>query len=364
MTSALISEEAPGVKAKDLRAFPLSVSKAVQAIVNRRGVKYRIFKDGNHLHLYPPDRTARPFKLSAHRPEEANIRHLQEFVDKWLPPPPTDDRPAKPEELAPLMALNSKPPEQRPAPEAETVWRVHHRRTGEPTTFETDGTRYRCTEPGCPFMTAVPRKIGAHAANHKSARLAKTDGRGKRRAKPWTGNHPKEKTPLNAERVKELRKRSARGWQEIGREIGITGEGIRQWLVRGEAPSVWIEPFAKALGVTPELLTGSDPLPNSLPPLPEPEPTPEPTPEPVEPEPLTAPEVEPSAPIPTNVATGIGREYLTEIARLAHAALGEPDAAAELAATRAELERVRTELDEANARLDLLNEAWEAVGKR
>jgi DNA-binding transcriptional regulator YiaG len=374
MTTATV--DAPGVKLKDLRAFPRGVSTAIAALVNNRGVKYRIFKDGNHLVLYPPDRSARPFKVSAHRSEEANLRYLTEFVDKYLGPIPPDDRPAKPEELAKLTVLNTKPPEQRAAPDAETdagEWRVHHRATGEPTTFETNGETWRCTYPGCPWTATSPRLLGAHAGNHKSVDLAAESSRThtKRRAKPWTGRHATDKVSLDAERVRELRERSGLRWGDIGRQIGITPEGIRQWLKRGECASVWVEPFAKALGVTPDVLIGSEPLPNSLPPLPEVEPEPieiepeeTPEPEPAEPEPTTP------APVPTSVATGVGRDYLSEIMRLAMTALGEHDHTAELAETRAklaetdaELTKVRAELDEANTRLDLLAEAWEGLKK-
>lgn len=359
MTTAALPE-APSIKPKDIRAFTRPVSTALMALVNNRGVKYRVFKDGNHLVLYPPDRSARPCKISAHRSDEANIKYLSDFVDKYLGPLPSDDRPAKPEELAKLTLLNtSKPPEQRAAPEEESApeWRVHHRDTGEPTTFETNGTHYRCTAPGCSFKTANRRAIGPHAGTHKSAELAKTKHR-KPRAKPWAGTHPASKTPLDAERIRELRRRSGKRWQDIGSELGITAEGIRQWLARGETATEWVEPFAKALGVTTELLLSSEPLPNSLPPLPEPEPTPEP----VEPEPVESEPTKP-APVPTMEATGVARDYLSEIARLAHVALGREDLAGELERTRAELARTKTELDEANARLLLLREAWEAVGK-
>lgn len=363
MTTATV--DAPGVKLKDLRAFPRGVSTAIAALVNNRGIKYRIFKDGNHLVLYPPDRDARPFKVSAHRSEEANLRYLTDFVDKYLGPVTPADRPAKPEELAPLLKLNTKPPEQRGAPEAETdagEWRVHHRKTGEPTTFETNGETWRCTFPGCPWTTQKVGTIGAHAANHKSVALSRDRGLTKPRAKPWAGPHAREKTPLDAERVRELRERSGLKWGDLGREIGITPEGIRQWLKRGECASVWVEPFAQALGVTPDVLIGSGPLPNHLPP---PEPVePEPEPEPAEPEPTTP------APVPTGVATGVARDYLSEILRVARTALGEHDHTAELAEARAklaekdaELTKVRAELDEANTRLDLLAEAWEGLKK-
>lgn len=367
MTTA-VAEAPPGVKPKDLRAFTRTISTAILALVNNRGVKYRIFKDGNHLFLYPPDRAARPCKISAHRSDEANIRYLNDFVDKYLGPVPTADRPAKPDELAPLLTLNTKPPEQRGAPDAETdagEWRVHHRATGEPTTFETNGKVWRCTAPGCSWTTTKKLALGPHAGNHKSVELNKDSRRAKPPAKPWAGRHPSEKTPLDAERVRELRERSGKRWGDLGQEIGITPEGIRQWLKRGECASVWVEPFAKALGVTPDVLIGVDPLPGD--PLfeqPEPEPATAPEPEPLaEPEPATAP-------VPTDVATGVARDYLTEILRVARTALGETDLSAELAQARAklaekdaELKRVQTQLDEARARLELLREAWEAVGK-
>lgn len=378
MTTATV--DAPGVKPKDLRAFSRGVSTAILALVNNRGVKYRIFKDGNHLVLYPPDRSARPCKISAHRSDEGNFRYLSEFVDKYLGPVPTDDRPAKPAELAPLLKLNTKPPEQRGAPDAETdagEWRVHHRKTGEPTTFETNGETWRCMSPGCPWTTTNVKAIGAHAANHKSVALAKDRGQTKPRAKPWDGPRVTEKTPLDAERVRELRERSGLRWGDLGRQLGITPEGIRQWLKRGECASVWVEPFAKALGVTPDMLIGSGPLPASLPPLPEPV---EPDPIEIEPEdpPEQQPEPEPTtAPVPTGVATGVARDYLSEIMRVAMTALGEHDLSAELAEARAgesslrikldeteaELTKVRAELDEANTRLDLLAEAWEGLKK-
>lgn len=387
MTTAV--SEVPGVKLKDLRAFPRSVSTAIAALVNNRGVKYRIFKDGNHLVLYPPDRDARPFKVSAHRSEEANLRYLTKFVADYLGPvTPDDDRPATPEELAPLRILNTKPPEQRGAPDAETdtatdgEWRVHHRATGEPTTFETNGETWRCTFPGCPWTTTNVRAIGAHAGNHKSVSLAKGGKRAKPPAKPWAGRHVTDKTPLDAERVKELRERSGLRWSDLGKMIGITPEGIRQWLKRGEVATEWVEPFAVALGVTPEVLTGSGPLPASLPRLPvEPEPIEiepeeiEPTTPPAEPpaEPTTA--TPSSTPVPIDVATGVGRDYLSEILRLAMAGLGEHDLTAELAEARAEvsslrvkldekdaeLTKVRAEKDEATTRLDLLAEAWEGL---
>lgn len=378
MTTAVA--EAPGVKPKDLRAFNRTISTAIMALVNNRGIKYRIFKDGNHLVLYPPDRTARPCKISAHRSDEANIRYLEKFVDDYLGPiTPEEDRPAKPEELAPLLTLNTKPPEQRGAPDAETdgEWRVHHRATGEPTTFETNGETWRCTFPGCPWTTTNVKTIGAHAGNHKSVSLAKGTPRAKPPAKPWPGRHVGEKTPLDAERVRELRERSGLRWGDLGKMLGITPEGIRQWLKRGEVATQWVEPFALALGVTPEVLTGSDPLPNSLPPLPrrkpvEPDPI-EIEPEEIEPEepPDLEPVPEPPTPVPSSVATGVGRDYLAEILRVARTALGETDHTAELAEARAKLDekdaelvRVRTELDEARARLELLREAFEAVGKQ
>lgn len=378
MTTATVSE-VPGVKPKDLRAFNRTISTAIMALVNNRGIKYRIFKDGNHLVLYPPDRAARPCKISAHRSDEANIRYLEKFVDDYLGPiTPEEDRPAKPEELAPLLTLNTKPPEQRGAPEAESdsgEWRVHHRKTGEPTTFETNGETWRCTAPGCPWTTTNVKAIGAHAANHKSVALSKDRGMTKPRAKPWAGPRVTEKTPLDDARVRELRERSGKRWGDLGKELGITPEGIRQWLKRGECASVWVEPFAKALGVTPDVLIGSGPVPNSLPPV---------EPDPIEIEPEESPEPEPAeqpepttAPVPTDVATGVARDYLSEIMRVAMRALGEHDLSAELAEARAEvsslriklderdaeLTKVRAELDEANTRLDLLAEAWEGLKK-
>lgn len=357
MTTATM-QEAPGVKLKDLRAFPRGVSTAIAALVNNRGVKYRIFKDGNHLVLYPPDRDARPFKVSAHRSEEANLRYLTEFVDKYLGPVPTDDRPAKPAELAPLLSLNTKPPEQRAAPDGP--WRVHHRATGEPTTFETNGKVWRCTHAGCSWTATSPRLIGPHAGNHKSADLAASSSRKqtKPRAKPWEGRHVQDKTPLDDARVRELRDRSGQTWGDIGRQLGITPEGIRQWLKRGECASVWVEPFAQALGVTPEVLTGSDPLPPPVEPDPISVEDETPDPEPAEPE---TPPVEPAAPVPTGVATGVARDYLSEILRVAKTALGEADHGAEIAELRAENAELRRELDTANAKLDLMREAIRTV---
>lgn len=360
MTTATVPE-APGVKLKDLRAFPRGVSTAIAALVNNRGVKYRIFKDGNHLVLYPPDRDARPFKVSAHRSEEANLRYLTEFVDKYLGPIPPDDRPAKPDELAPLLSLNTKPPEQRSAPDAETddgPWRVHHRATGEPTTFETNGTTWRCTAPGCSWTTTNKLALGPHAGNHKSVELSKGTPQRKPRAKPWTGRHVTDKTPLDGARVRELRERSGRTWGDLGRQLGITPEGIRQWITRGEVASVWVEPFAKALGVTPDVLTAFGPLPKPVEPDPITVEDDMPEPEPAEPE---TPPVEPAAPVPTGVATGVARDYLSEILRVAKTALGEADHSAELAELRAENAELRAELDTANAKLDLMREAIRTV---
>lgn len=349
MTTATM-QEAPGVKLKDLRAFPRGVSTAIAALVNNRGVKYRIFKDGNHLVLYPPDRDARPFKVSAHRSEEANLRYLTDFVDKYLGPIPPDDRPAKPEELAKLTVLNTKPPEQRAAPDAETdgPWRVHHRATGEPTTFETNGKVWRCTHAGCSWTATSPRLIGPHAGNHKSADLAASSSRKqtKPRAKPWEGRHVQDKTPLDDARVRELRDRSGQTWGDIGRQLGITPEGIRQWLKRGECASVWVEPFARALGVTPEVLTGSDPLPP-----------------PVEPDPISVedetPEPEPAE--PPEPTTERHDAPWREVLRIARAALGEEDNGPLVAELRAENAELRRELDTANAKLDLMREAIRTV---
>jgi hypothetical protein len=365
MTTATVTE-VPGVKPKDLRAFSRGVSTAIMALVNNRGVKYRIFKDGNHLVLYPPDRDARPCKISAHRSDEGNFRYLNEFVDKYLGPIPPDDRPAKREELAPLLTLNTKPPDPRKSPEDEpgkrtdddgTVWRIHRRATGEPTTFETDGERYRCTQ--CGEIVRL-RVIGVHAGTH--ANKAAADAvKAARRGEPGV------KVPLSEERVQALRQRAGLSWTDLGRLLGLSSAGVRMWTKRGEVAHVWVEPLAKALGVSVETLTGRGPLPPvTEPPAdpapvtePTPEPVPEPTPEPIsgaaEPEPTTesrAPARVADKPVEGRVMPGNPRrdaDAFREIIRTAIAALGDADPYTEIA-------RLRRELDDEKAKLALLRE--------
>ena len=366
MTTATIAD-VPGVKPKDLRAFSRGVSTAIMALVNNRGVKYRIFKDGNHLVLYPPDRDARPCKISAHRSDEGNFRYLSEFVDKYLGPVPTDERPAKPAELAPLLKLNTKPPDPRKSPEDGpqdepgtrtdddgTVWRIHRRATGEPTIFETDGTRYRCTK--CGEILTNKRVIGVHAGSHANHEAAERSKAARKTPEPGA------KVPLSEARVQELRQRAGLSWADLGSRLGLSSAGVRMWTKRGEVARVWVEPFAAALGVSVETLTGRGALPPEPPaddPAPTPEPVAEPSSEPISGATETEPTTESRAPVRVAEKPVEGRvmpgnprrdaDAFREIIRTAIAALGDADPYTEIA-------RLRRELDDEKAKLALLRE--------
>lgn len=304
---------------RELRKWPEPVSTALLAIVNRRGVRHRII-DGNHLLLYPPERTARPVKFSASRPAEANLHFLDEFTTKYLgpvTPEPRDDRPATEAEIAPLVGLNGDR-HQAETPEAETEeWRPHLTKDGKSTTFETNGRVFRCTE--CGWITETGA-LGTHAARH--ARIANMV------------EIPNLTRILNACSITR---------RQVAQEFGINRTALAAWEKVGRIKPKYLPQLAALLDVRVSDLTGQtepEPAPEPQPETPAPaEPILDPMPEPA-PEPVTEPASEPTD----------AQSVLRQIARLIDDALGRDNLETELRDTRARLE-------EAKAQLDLIREA-------
>lgn len=69
--------EVKPLRPKDLRAFHKKVRTVVLALVNDNNLRWRM-PDGQHLFIYPPDGTSRPFKVSAHRRDDATLNFLRE----------------------------------------------------------------------------------------------------------------------------------------------------------------------------------------------------------------------------------------------------------------------------------------------
>jgi hypothetical protein len=72
------------IRKRDLTSFPRKVASTVYDLVNNHGVTYRQ-PDGSHLLLYNGDRTTRPFKLAASRPEEQQMNYLVPWIEKNVP---------------------------------------------------------------------------------------------------------------------------------------------------------------------------------------------------------------------------------------------------------------------------------------
>lgn len=354
---------------KDLRGWPDTVTTALLNLVTRRGVRAKVL-DGNHVFLYAPDGEG-TIKVSRSRKTEDTLKFLGKFCDEHLPPVVRDDRPAKADELAPLLKLNTKAQRQaaREAAEAEALAQAaeaHAQATWQPymgyngrtkTTFETNGNGvFRCTVEGCGEVMApgkdARKVLGPHASSHR------------RRGRPLG-----KRVPVSPN-VWEMRKATGLPWSNIGRAMGMTDSGVRAWVTRGAMPEAQAQPLANVLGVTVAQLTGAEPWtprPGTIP-GPRRAPEPEAAPETPQAPPVAELDPYPGGPVPTDVATGAGRSYLARIASLAHQALGEPDLAAELTTTTAELGRTKAELaqakkelGEANAKLEILREALEVV---
>lgn len=77
-----------------LKSFAASVQKLLLELCNEQGIKFRV-PDGNHILLYPPDGSSRPFKISASRPAEDSLTFIQsDFIRKYLEKPAQDPTPA------------------------------------------------------------------------------------------------------------------------------------------------------------------------------------------------------------------------------------------------------------------------------
>lgn len=352
---------------KDLKGWPDTVTTALLNLTTRRGVRAKVL-DGNHIWLNAPDGEG-TLKVSKARKAEDTLKFLGKFCDDHVPPVVRDDRPAKADELAPLLNLNTKAERKaaREAAEAESLahaaeahaqatWRPYMGYNGKTkTSFETNGNGvFRCTVKGCGEVMApgveARRVLGPHASSHK------------RRGKPLG-----KRVPVSTQ-VPEMRKAAGLSWGNIGRGMGMTDSGVRAWVTRNAMPEDQAGRLASVLGVTVAQLTGAEPwAPTGAIPGPRPAPEAETAPE----TPQAAPVAELGAwpgPVPTDVATGVSRSYLARIASLAHQALGEPDLAAELttvkaelARTKAELAQTKKELGESTARLDLMREALAVV---
>lgn len=349
---------------KDLRGWPDNIATALLNLATRRNVRAKML-DGNHVWLQAPDGEG-TLKVSRARPAEDTIKYLEKFCAEHLPPVIRDDRPAKADELAPLLNLNSKAERKaaREAAEAEALakaaeahaeatWRPYMGYNGKTkTTFETNGAGvFRCTIKGCGEVL-VPGEnarsvLGPHASSHR------------RRGKPLG-----ERVPVSPQ-AWDMRKATGLPWHKIGRAMGMTDSGVRAWMTRGTMPKEHAQPLANVLGVTVAQLTGAEPwVPRGAIPGPRLAPVAE-----------TAPEAAPQAPQAAEAAPELAElvgasapTILARIASLAHQALGEPDLAAELttvraelAHTKAELAQTKKELGESNARLDLMREALAVV---
>lgn len=351
---------------KDLKGWPDNVSTALLNMVNRRGVRARV-KDGGHVLLYAPDGEG-TLKVSRSRKPEDTMKYLGKFCDEHLPPVVRDDRPARDDELAPLLKLNTRAAREAEAireakalaqaaqAHAEATWRPYMGYNGKtPTTFETNGKGvFRCTVEGCGEVLAPGpesrRVLGPHAAVHR--RLA---NEGKAAAGTTLPMSPQ---------VGLMRKASGKTWKVVGASMGLSDAAIRGWIARGAMPEARGKRLADVLGVTLSQLTGSTPweAPAVIPAPRRGGRRPQ-----AASKPQAVPQAVPEAEVAPMLAQGADA-ILTRIAALAHQALGEPDLAAELTQVRAERNQaraeaaeLRTKLDEANAKLDLMREALAVV---
>lgn len=349
---------------KDLKGWPDNVATALLNLATRRNVRAKML-DGNHVWLQAPDGEG-TLKVSRARPAEDTLKYLEKFCAEHLPPVVRDDRPAKADELAPLLKLNTKA-ERKAAREAaeaaalaqaaeahaEATWHPYMGYNGRTrTSFETNGAGvFRCTVQGCGEVL-VPGKnarsvLGPHASSH--SRRGRTQG---------------PRMPISPE-ANEMRREAGLPWSNIGKAMGLTDSAVRGWIARGYMPKEQAQALANVLRVTVGQLTGAEPwAPRGAIPgprlAPEAEATPEAAPE--------APQAAEAAPVLAELVGASAPTILARIASLAHQALGEPDLAAELttvraelAHTKAELAQTKKELGESNARLDLMREALAVV---
>lgn len=336
----------------DLNAWPRSVSVALMALVNRRGIKFRII-DGSHILLYPPGKDSRPVKFSAKRPEEANIHFLEEFVGKYVPRL-TDTRPATDDELAPLISLNGAKVDRHAAEKAArdaekdaAEWHPYITTHGVVTYLETNGRVYRCGHPDadtgakCGWITSDRMQLGRHTGNHKM----RDNARARREERAALVPPPPTKRAEPADRVtyvsidlRSLRDAAGIPRSQFAAAVGVSKSAVQAWEKTGRVKSAYVPAITTALSL------------GALPAKPLAEPASEPVKPPTEPAVASVPggEPEPVSDPPTPFVGTVSdtdaarlRGALEAIAEIVDKALGRPDA---LAALQARLDENETAL--------------------
>jgi hypothetical protein len=111
----VVTTEAVRLAVKDIKAFDKEIKDLLLEIVNEHGVRYRMI-DSQHIALYPPDGTSRPFKVSASRQTVQNRQILEvQFMERF------GLRSKKAEAKAAAKAEEEAVPEVVPDPPSSTV---------------------------------------------------------------------------------------------------------------------------------------------------------------------------------------------------------------------------------------------------
>lgn len=71
----MVNEDTP-ITRRDMGKIHHDVQTLVMHLVNNEGIKWRAI-DTSHILLYPPDGVTRPFKVSAARPSEPQLQHIE-----------------------------------------------------------------------------------------------------------------------------------------------------------------------------------------------------------------------------------------------------------------------------------------------
>lgn len=124
------TQEKPYLNPRDLKAWDVKVVRALCALVNEYGVRYRLDKNQMHIFLFAPgaaDDTVSKFKASRSRPAEQTLKYVEQWAVKYV-------RPAKVEEALPKLAEKfndptKKPHERTTKERSEAASAAHERRT-------------------------------------------------------------------------------------------------------------------------------------------------------------------------------------------------------------------------------------------